>query len=128
MNIYLDVNGVFFKRGEIASNIEEFLKYITDNHNVYWLTTYCKGDADDTVNYLKLFLPKTVIPYIKKIKETNWNIYKTEAINFSEDFRWIDDSVEAHEILVLKDKGVYDNWIKVNLDNKDELLRIIKLI
>ena len=36
-------------------NSIEFLKYITDNHNVYWLTTYCKGNAGDTVNYLKLF-------------------------------------------------------------------------
>ena len=128
MNIYLDIDGVILKRGVVTPHLKKFLKYITDKHTVYWLSTNCKGDKEYTINLLKRYLDDTLIPYLEKIKETNWNIYKTEAIDFSKDFRWIDDSVQSHEILVLKDKGFYNNWIKVNLDNKDELLRIIKLI
>lgn len=128
MNIYLDIEGVVLDGGVPAPYLEEFLKYITDNYTVYWLTTYCKGDKEYTVNLLKKYLPNNLIPYIEKIKETNWNIHKTEAIDFSKDFIWIDDHIFPEEIKVLKEKNKEDSLYLVNRDNKDKLIKIYKVL
>ena len=71
MNIYLDIDGVMItKDNSPADYVVDFLKYITDNHDVYWLTTHCQGDAQTTILYLKDKLPNDAIPFLKKIKQT----------------------------------------------------------
>ncbi len=125
MNIYLDIDGVILKRGVVTPNLEEFLKYITDNHTVYWLTTHCKGDKEYTVNLLKRYLAPNLIKYLEKIKETNWSTHKTEAIDFTKDFKWLDDYVFPEEINILKEKGVYSSWYKVDLNANINILKDI---
>ena len=106
MNIYLDIDGVILtKEGKPAKNLDLLLEYITNNHDVYWLTTHCKGDAKYTVNYIsRYFKPKT-IKYLNKIKPTTFNTLKTEAINFDSDFLWLDDYLFDSEIQILKEKN-----------------------
>lgn len=56
MNIYLDIDGVILANDkQPAKFAKEFLKFITDNYDVYWLTTHCKGDADYSVNFINRF-------------------------------------------------------------------------
>lgn len=44
MNIYLDIDGVLItKNGQPAEYVEEFLEHIINKHNVFWLTTHCRG-------------------------------------------------------------------------------------
>ena len=125
MNIYLDIDGVILKRGVVTPHLEKFLKYITDKHTVYWLSTNCKGDKEYTINLLKRYLDDTLIPYLEKIKETNWNINKTEAIDFSKEFRWLDDYVSLTEQEILKEKGVFNNWLKIDLNVNINILKDI---
>ena len=125
MNIYLDIEGVLLRGKEITPHLEEFLKYITDNHTVYWLTTHCKGDSKYTIDYLKRYLDNNLIKYLEKIKETNWNINKIEAIDFSKEFRWLDDYVSLTEQEILKEKGVFNNWLKINLNVNINILKDI---
>ena len=57
--------------------------------------------------------------YIKKVQPTEWNILKTEAIDFSSPFLWFDDNINDGEKQELMKHNVLDNWIEVNL-RKDE--------
>lgn len=123
MNVYLDIDGVILANDlQPAKHAEEFLKYITDNHEVYWLTTHCKGDAKYTVNHISRYFDPETIETLEKIKPTNWQTNKTKAINFDEPFLWFDDMLFDSEITDLLEKNAYDRWIEVNLSkNVDQL-------
>ena len=116
MNIYLDIDGVILANDSQPANYaKEFLKYITDNHTVYWLTTHCKGNADYTVNFLSRFFDTETINILRKIKETNWNTSKTEAIDFNAPFLWFEDQIFDFEKADLVKHGVFDCWVKIDL-------------
>ena len=127
MNIYLDIDGVILANDlQKAKHAAEFLKYITNNHEVYWLTTHCKGDAEYTVNFISRFFDPETIETLKKIKPTNWQTNKTEAINFDEPFLWFDDHLFESEITNLLERNAYDSWIEVDLSkNVDQLKDLI---
>jgi len=127
MNIYLDIDGVILANDkEPAKYAKEFLKYITNNHTVYWLTTHCKGDADYTVNHINRFFDIESIGYLKKIKPTNWNTWKTEAIDFSAPFFWLDDDLFEAEKQDLIKNNALENWIEIDLaKNVNQLEGII---
>lgn len=114
MNIYLDIDGVLItKEIKPAEGVTEFLKYFTENHHCFWLTTHCRAGECRAEEYLEGVLPEKAMKYARKVKPTNWQTYKTEAIYFSRDFRWFDDNIMAKEILDLKKHNVMDNFVKV---------------
>ena len=125
MNIYLDVEGVLMNRGKPARHLKEFLKYLTDHHDVYWLTTLCRGDAKNVVCYLKKFLDEETLSYCRKIKATNWRTWKTEGIDFSQDFRWLDNCLFPKESDDLDDNDAGGKWIEIDLQIKPNILGTI---
>lgn len=128
MNIYLDIDGVILANDlQKAKHSEEFIKFLTDNHNVYWLTTHCKGDAEYTVNFISRFFDADTIETLKKIKPTNWNTLKTEAIDYEAPFLWFDDQLFDSEKDELDCRNLLDRWIEVDLSkNVDQLKDIIE--
>lgn len=128
MNIYLDIDGVILDKSLKPTNhLKEFLEHITTNYEVYWLTTHCKGDSNPTLVYLSRFLDEDVLELLKKIKPTNWDTLKTDAIDFTKDFVWLDDFILPMERQVLEQKNKLDCWIEVKLeDNGDGLLDVVK--
>jgi len=130
MNIYLDIDGVIIANNlQPSKHLGEFLKYILEGHNVYWLTTHCKGDSSNTIIYLKQFLPNELIKLCEKIKPTNWQTLKTEAIDFSKDFLLLDDYLLGAEKNILKKHEKLNSWIKIDLNkNPKQLLEIIKRV
>lgn len=112
MRIYLDIDGVLLQQDaagnyDLIPNIEKFLKYIRKNFDCYWLSTHSKHCAEDAQKYLRPFLDRKRInlKLIDHIKSVSWKTLKTEAIDFSEPFIWIDDAPLPSEIRVLKKKG-----------------------
>ena len=85
---------------------------LVENNDCYWLTTHCKGDTKHTLEYLSDKLPTELMPYIKKIKPTNWQTLKTEAIDFAKDFRWYDDYIMEAERDVLVKNNCANKFIK----------------
>jgi len=130
MNIYIDIDGVFLTSDlQSAKHLEKFLNHILEKHDVYWLTTHCKGDGSDTISYLKQFLSNEFIELCEKIKPTNWQTLKTEAIDFSKAFLLLDDYLLETEKEILKNHEKLNSWIKIDLDkNPDQLLEIIKIV
>ena len=117
MDIYLDIDGVLIdKKGNPVPGLVKFMKHITDKHDVYWLTTWVKdGNSERALRILEDYVPSQIL---NKIKPTTWNTWKTEAIDWTKDFRWIDDYCFPQELQDLKDHGVEDKWIESIKDLK----------
>ncbi len=127
MNIYLDVDGtILTKDKQPAQGLVEFLKHLTENHQVFWLTTHCKeGDASMVIKYLSNYFPEEATVLLSKIQATTWTTWKTEAIDFSTDFRWFDDFPLSPEIEELAKHNAQSKLIRVDLQTNPETLNNI---
>lgn len=127
-NVYIDIDGVILTKGVIpALHLDKFLKYVLDKYSVFWLTSRCHGDSKYTVAYLSQFFPAETVNLFKKIKPTNFQVDKTEAIDFNKRFFWLDNEIFESEKTTLIKYGKYDSWIEVNLiKNPNQLLHLIR--
>lgn len=123
MNIYLDIDGVLLNHGAKAEGADEFLEFVTRNFEAFWLTTHCKGNAD--VPFRLLRDRGFDINWILRIKPTNWDVLKTDAIDFSKPFLWLEDSPLASEQAALIAAGKEDCLVLVDLNKKPGMLREI---
>lgn len=130
MNLYLDIDGVLLKKhGGPADSVLEFLKYITENFDCYWLTTHSRNGEDNCLQYLSDKMPSDAFQYLEKIKPAYWDTLKTEGIDFSKDFVWIDDYIMEIEKKFLEDGGVINSFVEINLElNPNQLLGVIALL
>jgi hypothetical protein len=123
MNIYLDVDGVLLtKHGKPSEGVADFLRHMVENHNVYWLTTHCKGDSAPIVAHLEQKLPKETHELIRHIRPTTWDVLKTDGIDFSQDFLWFDDYLMEAEKAVLEMHRCLEKQILVDLRNDPKQL------
>lgn len=126
--LYIDIDGVLLtKRNTRAScGAIEFIDYAIKNFDCYWLTTHCRdGNTDGLLKMLSQYFPQYTLEKLKMIKPTVWSTLKTEAIDFSSAFLWLDDYVFEAEKKVLREKGCLNNLILVNLENAKELQEIM---
>lgn len=128
--IYLDIDGTILQKdGSFAYMAPELIKYCTDNFDTYWLTTHCKGDSKNTLTYIKPYFPEEIHPYLEKIKPTNWGAMKTDGIDFSKNFIWLDDYLMGAEFKVLEEKKVEASHLMINLEeNPFQLEEILKFL
>ena len=130
MNIYLDIDGVLISDaiesyGQPSDYLLDFLKFITTRHDCYWLTTHCMNGENHVKEFLQKKLPPEAIQYVPLIQPVDWKEWKTEAIDFSKDFRWIDDDVYEQEKEILHQHNCEDKLIKVNLRENSQQLKDI---
>lgn len=126
MNVYVDVDLVLLVDEYHAANFaHEFLKYLANHYpdSTYWLTTHCRGDAKTAVERLGKVLKPETMKLIQDIKPTNWDVSKTDAIDFDEPFLWLDDDCYPEEREELIKHGVLDNWIEVDLSKDPNQLQ-----
>lgn len=124
MKIYLDVDETILANNKQKANYaDEFIKYLVGNYDCYWLSTNVKGDTDFVLNRLREFFNSETVEYIKKIKPTNWQTWKTEAIDFNDNFLWFDDYLFKEEKRVLIEKGKLDSWVEVDLAKNSNQLK-----
>ncbi|MBP9751491.1 MAG: hypothetical protein KBD19_01345 [Candidatus Moranbacteria bacterium] len=124
--LYLDIDGTLIRRGVPAEGIAEFLVFATEHFDCYWLSTHCQGDAKAVFLYLVGKLPGEAIPHLRKIKATSWDTLKTEAIDFSGPFFWLDDHLFDAERQMLVEYGALDRHILIDLvADPRRLLRLI---
>ncbi len=128
MNIYLDIDGVIItKDKKIANGLVEFLEYATHNHTCFWLTTHCKNDANRVEEHIKPILPEHVFKLVQRVKPNSWTDYKTDGINFDEDFMWLDDNLFLKEKDVLLKNNALSKLELIDLRaNPNQLLDILK--
>ena len=129
IKLYLDIDGVLIGKNQtIPNKIEDFLKFVIQEFECYWLTTHCKGELKTVIKYLGDFYPESHEKYWRKVKPTNWDVLKTEAIDYTSDFIWLDDQPLQSELIQLSENESIDRLIIVDLKKNSEIARIRKLL
>ncbi|MDJ1482415.1 hypothetical protein QNI16_18060 [Cytophagaceae bacterium YF14B1] len=126
VQLYLDIDGVLLTKDQkLPEGVYELLDYILATFDCYWLTTHCKGHADTTIVYLSKFYSREYLEKLKQVKPTNWDTLKTEAIDYTQSFVWLDDFPFESEKNSLAKKGVLDRLIIVNLKQSFALQNLL---
>ncbi len=118
MNIYLDIDGVFRGVESPIGDLAELMTFILDNFpgHVYWLTTHCKGGVNNTRRALTSVFDDDLLNRMDvEIQPTYWGTLKTDAIDFNEDFIWLDDDLWQSEKEVLKQHNALDGHFLMDL-------------
>jgi len=131
MKIYLDIDGTLIHEelspmdGKPAEGLVDFLTTIS-KHDLYWLTTHCTdGNPDRARSILKKVTDNSVHSIINGIKGTIWDAMKTDALDFSSDFIWFDDTLHESERKVLERCNESQMFIEMNLrNNPSQLIEI----
>ncbi len=127
--LYLDVDGVLVNGGKATAGIVEFLRFVTENFDCYWLTTHCHGDARPVFLYLVSRVPAEALPYIEQFKPTMWGGWKTEAIDFTAPFFWLDDNLFEPERQTLIAHDALASFIPIDLGaNPNQLFDIFQTL
>ena len=128
MNVYLDIDGVLLANENNAANYaDEFLQAVLAAYpeSTYWLTTHNWRGENRTKEVLAPHLKPETVPLLDKIKPSVWNEMKTDGINFSEKFIWLDDDLWEDELKVLERHNATDNFILIDLQKDPDQLKTI---
>ncbi|XOV67990.1 MAG: hypothetical protein ACFHU9_02230 [Fluviicola sp.] len=127
--IYIDIDGVLLDKGQATpEGAERFIHFIVHHFDCYWLTTHCRLGVNKAVEYLSPFYDQETIVLLDRVKPTEWDALKTEAIDFDSTFFWLEDYPFEAEISELRKNDKNNSLIKVNLNAPNELDRIQKLL
>ncbi len=131
MNIYLDIDGTLihenFAEPKAAAGLKELLVALRP-HQTFWLTTHCRdGNSERPRAILKRFVGPELHADIDRIKPTVWDVMKTEGIDWSKDFIWLDNDISPYEWGQLEQGSEYQYAIEINLRaNPNQLLEVVE--
>jgi hypothetical protein len=126
MNIYLDIDGVLLvDEKHAAPHADEFLQTILNKYpdSTYWLTTHNWKGQNRTKEVLAPYLKPETVPLLDKIKPSEWNELKTDAVDFSQDFIWFDDDLWPDELDVLEKNEAAEQFVMVDLSKDPDMLQ-----
>ena len=141
ITLYIDIDGTVIFTGEsqcneftVAKNCLEFLQFCTKNFNCKWLSFHTKSGLIDDV--YQLFIEATNCDILSqewkdvldKIEPVRWQTRKTNGINFTEDFFWLDDDVDCVDLIVMARHGILDSVIPVYINDLPYDLFRVQLI
>lgn len=110
-----------------APYAEEFVDFILQHYHCYWLSPECCQAEHETRLYLSEFFNETIINKLMQIEPTVWNSSKTQALDFSADFVWIDSFVFDYEKEKLRQNGREHQLLLLNPVNPDLRMAMIQL-
>ncbi len=105
MNIYFDIDGVLKGVDSPVPDLVELVTYCLDNFpgHVYWLTMHVKHGVNNAIYALQdIFDEELLDRMAQEIQPTDWDVLKTDAIDFSQPFCWLDDDLWQSEREVLE--------------------------
>jgi hypothetical protein len=132
---YIDIDGVLLRDGkqgpELIPRFRRVVSYLKANFDCYWLTTHVRHESGSAGAVAKL------TPYLKKaridpavlsgIKPTEWETLKTEAIDFSWPFIWLDDDPFPSERRILQENGCADCLASIDWRHRATRLSVRRL-
>lgn len=126
MNIYLDIDGVLLaNENNAAPHADEFLRTILAIYpdSTYWLTTHNWKGENRAKDVLAPHLKPETVRLLDKVKSSEWGEFKTDAIDFNEDFLWFDDDLWPEELKVLEAHDAVEQFMMVDLDKDPDMLQ-----
>ncbi len=137
MRIFIDIDGTILYEPEVdpptdeldyqlvGSGIEEFLRFVLDNCEPYWLSARARlGRRESLETYILPHLP----PCAAAVPVAYWNEFKHEALDPSVPFLWFDDYPEAEDITWLERHGRRDSLIDMVHTNPDNPARMLETV
>jgi len=125
-NIYLDIDGVLLVNEAHASPYaNEFLQHVIKKYpnSIYWLSTHCWKGENRAKEVIAPYLKSETVELLDKIKPTEWDEMKTDAIDFSQDFLWFDDDLWPEELKTLEENNATGNFVMLDLAKDTEMLK-----
>lgn len=125
-NLYIGISSVLVDNNFPVENPKlvpcalDFLNWAQERYNCYYLTTW-------PCTMIKECLPE--LPDFPRVEWENGDsgqkygkMLKTDGIDFSNDFIWLESNPDKHDVQVLEDKGLRDKLFIVN-PNYDDWLK-----
>lgn len=126
---YLDVDGVILTRDKkLPDGAPEFISYLLENFDCFWLTTHCRHGENKVIPYLAPFYPKHLLSAIQGIQPNDWDTLKTEGIDLQSNFIWLEDAPFSAEKAVLEQNEKVQNLILIELNQSEALRNAISKI
>jgi len=138
LKVFLDIDGVLLgadrdmsHRVGLADHALSFLEFAVSRFEVFWLAAQCRGDAGPAVAHLvrhaKLSDRERLMSLAARVRATNFDDDRTEALPEDGDFVWFDDQPSEGEMAVLKRCGWLDRWQWIDTrEEPEDLLRARK--
>jgi hypothetical protein len=135
LKVFLDIDGVLLgtdrdksHRACLADHALPFLEFAVAHFEVYWLAPQCRGDATAAVAHLvrhaKLSDRERLMSLASKVRATNYDDDRTEALPEDGNFVWFDDQPGEGEMDALKRCGWLDRWQWIDTrEEPEDLLR-----
>jgi hypothetical protein len=119
---YIEIDGVLLRTGksgpELIPRFCRVLRFLRTNFDCYWLTTHVRhgsGSAGASAKLAPHLRKSRIDPAILDgIKPTEWETLKTEAIDFSRPFIWLDDDPLPTERRILQEKSCADSLVDID--------------
>ncbi len=143
-NLYLDISGTLIKEtwssrcpvgDNVASGCLEFLECCTMSYTTYWLSSHFRyGFTDDVIEIFRDAVGERNFSYrwidvLSRVGIAEWSDNKTDGIDFSQPFYWVDDNPSASDVKILTRYRMMDRLLIVNLHNsRNDLNRIRGLL
>lgn len=120
-DIYLDIDGVLVGTRSPLEDTVELLRRIVIGFpdSAYWLTTHCRQGSNRCAEYLRRsgFPARLTEEAGALIRPTDWDVLKTEAIDLTRDFLWLEDAPLQAELRVLRSRGALEKCFM--MDKRD---------
>ena len=143
MILYLDIDGSLILTSErhLASKCElglgclQFLQYATQNYDCRWLSFHARKGFTNNVS--RVFrqaigvhtLPKEWNVVLDRIQPAPWCSHKTDGIDFTTDFYWLDDAASEYDQKILAERRMSNRLIKVHLNHfASDLYRVREIL
>jgi hypothetical protein len=132
MRAYIDIDGVLIRNGRrgprLIPKFPRVIRYLKKNFDCYWLTTHVRSGVGSAgaLNKLAPYLKKARIDpgILEGINPTDWHTLKTEAIDFTEPFIWLEDSPLIAERRICEEKGCLDSIVLVDWEKRASRLTV----
>src|SRR5215211_4962397 len=132
--LYLDIDGVLLRRRhsgvfdgfDLAPHCVEFLDWSTSRFRCRWLSMRCRpGFLDGSRRAFRsagapLDDPRWAV--LDQIEPATWSVNKTEAIDPTSDFWWVEDDPSEHDRGWLRVHHHEDRLIEVSSDRDPDAL------
>ena len=121
--LYIDIAGTILTGAGLAPGAKRFILNVVQTFDCYWLTTHCHGDTATVLRYLRPHADDETYAALEKIRPTNWEVFKTEALDpVDPTWIWLDDAPLATEITWLQQYGREASWIKIDTNADPDAL------
>jgi hypothetical protein len=124
IKLFLDIDGVLLGKREgqisLSAGATEFLNFVVDHFDCFWLTTHCQGEIAGPLERLRPYVDPELMTLLQRIKPTRFNVLKTEALPHVGGFLWIEDSPLAAELAYLQRNQLLSCWLHVDTYRRED--------